>query len=470
MKAFIRKDFLLTNDIGRELYHDYAKHQPIYDYHCHLNPADIANNRRFDNLTKLWLDGDHYKWRGMRTAGIEERLISSPDTTDYDKFLAWAKTVPQTLGNPLYHWAHLELKRPFGIKNLLLSPETAPDIWRECNAKLTKPEFSARGLIQQMNVAMLATTDDPVDSLEHHATLAKDVGFGVEVRPTWCPDKLIKIEKDGFGDYIGKLSRSADTYIVGFKSLLGALEKRLEHFAAHGCLAADHTLEVVRYAPVPSTSALDRILNHRLRGDELTELEKAQFSTAVQVWLAQQYVRLGWVMQLHIGAQSNNNSRMFAHLGAAAGFDSIGDRNYSRELANLLDTMDRTDHLPKTILYCLNPRDNEMIASMAGNFQGGGVASKIQFGAGWWFNDHKKGMTRQLEQISQLGLLSQFVGMPTDSNSFLAFSRHEYFRRILCNMIGGWAEDGEVPRDIKLLGNMVSNICFHNAKNYFEGN
>ncbi|QXO16426.1 MULTISPECIES: glucuronate isomerase [Vibrio] len=467
MKPFMCEDFLLSNETARRLYHEYASHQPIYDYHCHLNPAEVAGNRRFENLTQIWLAGDHYKWRGMRSAGVSEQLITG-DASDYNKYLAWANTVPQTLGNPLYHWTHLELRRPFGITNTLFGPKTAESVWQHCNELLATPEFSARGIMQQMNVVMAGTTDDPIDSLQHHRTIAEDESFNVDVLPSWRPDKVFKIELDGFTDYLHQLGQVSDIEIRRFSDLLSALDKRLAHFDAHGCRAADHGIEVVRFAPVPEEKVLDTLLAKRLDGAVLSETECAQFSTAVQVWLGQRYCQLGWVMQLHIGAQRNNNSRMFRLLGADAGFDSIGDRPFAFELANLLDAMDKSDELPRTILYCLNPRDNEMMATMIGNFQGGGIAGKIQFGSGWWFNDQKDGMQRQIEQLSQLGLLSQFVGMLTDSRSFLSYTRHEYFRRILCDILGRWAENGEVPNDLSLLGSMVEDICFHNAKRYFE--
>ena len=467
MKPFMDEDFLLSTETARRLYHDHASQQPIYDYHCHLNPAQIATNHRFANLTEIWLADDHYKWRALRAAGVDESLITG-QASDYDKYLAWANTVPKTLGNPLYHWTHLELRRPFGITNTLFSAQTAEPIWQRGNELLATPEFSARGIMQQMNVKMVGTTDDPIDSLEHHRAIAQDDDFSIAVRPSWRPDRAFKIELDGFVDYLHALGRVTDIHIRRFDDLLTALDQRLEHFDAHGCRAADHGIEIVRYAPVPTEQDLDALLTRRLNGEKPTELECAQFSTAVQTWLGKRYAQLGWVMQMHIGAQRNNNSRMFQQLGADAGFDSMGDRPFAFELAHLLDEMDRTNALPRTILYCLNPRDNEMLATMIGNFQGDGIAGKIQFGSGWWFNDQKDGMLRQMEQLAQLGLLSQFVGMLTDSRSFLSYTRHEYFRRILCDMIGRWVENGEAPNDFSLLVPMVKNICFGNAQRYFE--
>ncbi len=467
MKAFLDEDFLLDTETARRLYHEHAKDQPIYDYHCHLSPAEVAGDRRFDNLTQIWLEGDHYKWRGMRSAGIDERFITG-DASEYEKYLAWAKTVPMALGNPLYHWTHLELRRPFGITNTLFGPNTAKAIWDQCGELLSTPEFSARGIMRQMNVAMVGTTDDPIDSLEHHQAIAADDSFDIQVCPSWRPDKAFKIELAGFGDYINKLAQAADVNIDSFASLLDALEKRLQHFAACGCQAADHGVEVMRFAPVPAEKVLDGILAKGRSGAALSEEEIAQYATAVQVWLGKRYAKLGWVMQMHLGAQRNNNSRMFRILGPDSGFDSIGDTCYALPLARMLDAMDCTNELPRTILYCLNPRDNEMIATMIGNFQGGGIAGKVQFGSGWWFNDQRDGIERQIEQLSQLGLLSQFVGMLTDSRSFLSYTRHEYFRRILCNMVGDWVEKGQMPNDMSLLGPMIENICFGNAKRYFS--
>ncbi|WP_338572362.1 glucuronate isomerase [Erwinia billingiae] len=466
MTVFMGEDFLLRSDAARELYHRYAADMPIYDYHCHLNPQDIAEDRQFENLSQIWLEGDHYKWRALRAAGVAESLITG-NGSDYDKYQAWAQTVPKTLGNPLYHWTHLELKRPFGITGQLFRPETAESLWHQCNAQLATPEFSARGIMRQMKVKMVGTTDDPISDLRYHRQIAADRTFDTEILPSWRPDRAFKIELDGFADYISQLGEAADGEITDWDSLLTALTRRLDHFDAHGCRAADHGIEIVRFAPVPTEATLSRLLQRRIAGQTLDEAEVAGFTTAVLVWLGQQYAQRGWVMQYHIGALRNTNSRMFRLVGADTGFDSIGDRTYARELSQLLDEMDKTDQLPKTILYCLNPRDNEMIAALTGNFQGGGIAGKIQFGSGWWYNDQKDGMQRQLEQLSQLGLLSQFVGMLTDSRSFLSYTRHEYFRRILCNMLGGLMEQGEIPHEMAWVGEMVQNISYNNAQRYF---
>lgn len=467
MKSFLDDNFLLQTDAAQRLYFDYAQDQPIYDYHCHLSPKEIAENKNFRNLAEIWLAGDHYKWRVLRTAGINENLITG-NATDYDKYLTWAKVVPLTLGNPIYHWTHLELKRPFGIKNILFNENTAEKIWLQANELLATKEFSTQGILKQMKVKAVGTTDDPIDSLEYHKKISLDKAFETKVRPSWRPDKVFKIELSGFTDYIAQLGVAADIEINSFEKLLCALTKRLDHFEQHNCQAADHGIEILRYADIPPEKQLDHILTKRLMNQSLSEVEIAQFSTAILVWLGKQYHQRNWVMQLHLGALRNNNQRMFKILGPDAGFDSIGDRPIAEPLSSLLGLLDLTDQLPKTILYCLNPRDNEVIATMVGNFQGSDMAGKIQFGSGWWFNDQKDGMQRQLIQLSQMGLLSQFVGMLTDSRSFLSFTRHEYFRRILCNMIGSWMENGEIPADFDLVGNMVRDICFDNAYRYFQ--
>ncbi|QHA87761.1 glucuronate isomerase [Serratia rhizosphaerae] len=465
MATFLGEDFLLDTEFSRRLYHEYAAQQPIFDYHCHLPPEQIAENYRFKNLYDIWLKGDHYKWRAMRTNGVAERLCTG-DAGDREKFDAWAATVPHTIGNPLYHWTHLELRRPFGITDTLLSPATADTVWQRTNELLTQDTFSARGIMQQMNVKMVGTTDDPIDDLRHHRAIAQDAGFNIKVLPSWRPDKAFNIDAPTFTDYLQRLTAASDVAIRRFDDLRQALSKRLDHFAAHGCKVADHALDVVVYADADE-AALDAILSRRLDGALLDDTQIAQFKTAVLVFLAAEYQRRGWVQQYHIGALRNNNSLMFERIGPDIGFDSINDRPLAQPLSRLLDAQARQGGLPKTILYCLNPRDNEVIGTMVGNFQGEGTPGKMQFGSGWWFNDQKDGMQRQMTQLAQLGLLSRFVGMLTDSRSFLSYTRHEYFRRILCQMIGRWVEDGEAPADLALLGEMVKNISFDNAKNYF---
>lgn len=464
--TFLTEDFLLHNDTACRLYHDYAKEQPIFDYHCHLPPADIAENRAFRDLADIWLAGDHYKWRGLRTLGIAERLITG-DASPREKFQAYAEAVPYFIGNPLYHWTHLELKRPFAIDDVLLDGTTAESVWQRANALLATDAFRPRGILEQMNVRMVGTTDDPTDSLEHHAKIAADPGFHIAVRPSFRPDKAIKLEHSDYPDYLRKLEIVSHTSIRRFIDLQEALKKRLDHFAAHGCVASDHGLEILRYAAVPDEKVLDQILISRLQGKVPDEADIARFQTALLVWLGREYHARGWVMQLHIGPIRNNNRRLFAHLGPDSGFDSIGDRPIADNLAALLNAMDQTDQLPKTILYTINPRDNALLATMCGNFQEEGVRGKVQFGSGWWFNDQKNGMIEQLTTHAQMGILSVFVGMLTDSRSFLSYTRHEYFRRILCNLIGNWVAAGEAPNDLALLGQIVTDICYRNAAEYF---
>ncbi len=465
MSRFMSEDFLLDTEFARRLYHDYAKDQPIFDYHCHLPPQQIADNYRFTNLYDIWLKGDHYKWRAMRANGVPEALCTG-DASDREKFNAWARTVPHTIGNPLYHWTHLELRRPFGITDVLLNEQSAERIWQQCNELLAQDAFSARGIMQQMKVKMVGTTDDPLDDLQHHRKLAQDNNFDVKVLPSWRPDKAFNIELESFVPWIQRLEQVADVSVLRFDDLRRALSQRLDHFAAHGCKISDHALDVVMFAEADEAT-LDGILARRLQGAAPSAEETAQFKTAVLVWLGSEYARRGWAQQYHIGALRNANRRQFDILGPDVGFDSINDALLAIPLARLLDAQNRNNALPKTILYCLNPRDNEVLATMAGNFQGEGEPGKMQFGSAWWFNDQLDGMQRQMTQLAQIGLLSRFVGMLTDSRSFLSYTRHEYFRRLLCQMIGNWVERGEAPADEALLGQMVQNISFNNARDYF---
>ncbi|MDY0925869.1 glucuronate isomerase [Enterobacter sp. CFBP8995] len=465
MSRFMSEDFLLDTEFARRLYHDYAKDQPIFDYHCHLPPQQIADNYRFTNLYEIWLKGDHYKWRAMRANGVPEALCTG-DASDREKFNAWARTVPHTIGNPLYHWTHLELRRPFGITDVLLNEQSAERIWQQCNELLAQDAFSARGIMQQMKVKMVGTTDDPLDDLQHHRKLAQDNSFDVKVLPSWRPDKAFNIELESFVPWIQRLEQVADVSVLRFDDLRRALSQRLDHFAAHGCKISDHALDVVMFAEADEAT-LDGILARRLQGAAPSAEETAQFKTAVLVWLGSEYARRGWAQQYHIGALRNANRRQFDILGPDVGFDSINDALLAIPLARLLDAQNRNNALPKTILYCLNPRDNEVLATMAGNFQGEGEPGKMQFGSAWWFNDQLDGMQRQMTQLAQIGLLSRFVGMLTDSRSFLSYTRHEYFRRLLCQMIGNWVERGEAPADEALLGQMVQNISFNNARDYF---
>ncbi len=465
MSTFINETFLLNNETAIELYNEYAKDMPIYDYHCHLSPKEIWEDKRFDNITQLWLYGDHYKWRAMRINGIIEDYITG-DKGDYDKFLAWAKTIPNCIGNPLYHWTQLELKRYFNIDELL-NEDTAPVIWQKCNEVLQNKEFSARRLINRSNVKMIGTTDDPIDSLDYHKKIRKEGQLEAKVLPTFRPDKALEINKEGFSNWIKRLSEVTGISIKRYKDLLDALKDRVNYFNQEGCRMSDHSLSYVPYAEASETE-LEEIFKKAMVSEKVSPQEENKYKTYTLIFLGKLYHSLGWVMQLHIGAMRNNNTRMFNILGGDAGFDSINDCNIAVPLSRLLDALDRENSLPKTILYNLNPKDNYVIATMLGNFQGDGIPGKIQFGSGWWFNDQKDGMIRQMTDLANLGLLSHFVGMLTDSRSFLSYTRHEYFRRLLCSLLGEWAEKGEVPKDINLLGNMVKNISYNNAVKYFS--
>lgn len=461
------ENFLLDNEVAEKLYHDHAKPQPIIDYHCHLNPAFIANDKRFDNLGQIWLEGDHYKWRAMRTNGIDERYCTGKDSSDWEKFEKWAETVPYTMRNPLYHWTHLELKRFFGVEKLL-KPETAREIYEECTAKLRTPAYSARGLMKMSNVELVCTTDDPVDSLEHHITLAKE-GFSIKVLPTWRPDKAMAVENPAsFRAYIEQLSAVSGVSIHRFADVIDALQVRHDFFASVGCKLSDHGIEEF-YAEDYTLNEIDAIFNKVYGGKALSPQEIRQFKSAMMYEFAVMDHRKGWTQQLHYGAIRDNNSRLFATLGPDTGFDSIGDFTVAKSMSKFLNRLDTTNQLPKTIIYNLNPRDNELIATMLGNFQDGSIAGKIQFGSGWWFLDQKYGMTAQMNSLSVLGLLSRFVGMLTDSRSFLSYPRHEYFRRILCNLIGTDVVNGELPAsELDFIGQLVEGVSYRNAKQYFN--
>lgn len=464
MKAFMDASFMLQNQTAVTLYQTYAKDMPIYDYHCHLSAKEIAEDKRFADIAEAWLGGDHYKWRAMRSNGVPERYITG-DASPREKFQKWAETMPYCLGNPLYHWTHLELRRYFDVETIL-GPDTAEEIWQACNKKLAEPGFSARSLIVRSNVKALCTTDDPTDSLEFHRTLASDSTFPVRVLPAFRPDKGINIEKPGFIDWLKKLSDVSGIAITNFTALKEALSSRLDFFGEAGCLLSDHALDPVVF--VQSTElAADAVLKAVLRGEQLSLPDVIAYKSQVLVFLGREYARRGWVMQLHIGTIRNNNTRMQMLLGPDTGFDAVGDETYAYSLSRFLDALDITNELPKTVLYCLNPRDNEVLGTIIGCFQGE-IPGKIQFGSGWWFNDQKDGMLRQLTALANLGLLPRFIGMLTDSRSFLSYTRHEYFRRILCNLIGTWVEDGELPNDLPLLGKMVHDICWYNAERYLS--
>lgn len=463
---FITENFLLHNKTAVELYRDYAKAQPIIDYHCHLPPKEIAENKKFANLTQIWLYGDHYKWRAMRTNGVDERYCTG-NASDWEKFLAWAETVPKTLRNPLFHWTHMELKRPFGISDKLLNKDTAKAIWEICNAKLALDEFSTRGIMQQMNVRLVCTTDDPIDSLEYHQSISRDANFNIRVLPAFRPDKGMAIENGAaFREWVSKLAAVADIDINNFSDYIAALRKRRDFFHAQGCRLSDHGIETA-YAEDYTDAEIKNIFGKALTGNNLDHGEILKFKSAMLYELGLMYHEKGWMQQFHIGALRNNNSRMFRTLGPDTGFDSIGDFEIARPLAKLLSRLDDGNKLAKTILYNLHPRDNELMATMIGNFQDGSVAGKMQYGSAWWFLDQLDGMKKQLEALSNMGLLSRFIGMLTDSRSFLSYPRHEYFRRLLCNMLGEDMENGLIPNDMPLVGNMIADICFNNANEYF---
>lgn len=465
MKNFLDDNFLLHSKTAETLYHDYAKDMPIIDYHCHISPKEIAENKNYLNITELWLGGDHYKWRALRSNGVEEKYITG-DASDKEKFLKWAETMPACIGNPLYHWTHLELQRYFGI-HTLLSPQTAEEIWQKCNEMLQSAEFSTQGLIKRSNVKAICTTDDPTDSLEYHKAIAQDSTFGVKVLPAFRPDKAININRDGFADWIEKLSQAAGLAIKSYEDLKYALLKRIDFFHQMGCRVSDHSLEQVVYGEGTESEA-STILEKALLGSSLTDTEVTKYKTQILLFLGREYAHRNWIMQFHIGTIKNANTKMLKLLGPDTGFDSIGDQEFAEALSKILNAMDQNNELPKTILYCLNPRDNDVIGTIIGCFQGDSIPGKIQFGSAWWFSDQKDGMYRQMIALANLGLLSRFVGMLTDSRSFLSYTRHEYFRRILCNLLGTWVEEGEVPNNLNLLGEMVQDICFNNAKNYFE--
>ncbi|MFK7949666.1 MAG: glucuronate isomerase [Saprospiraceae bacterium] len=464
IKPFLNDNFLLENTTAERLYHDYAKKQPIIDYHNHLPPNEIAHNKQFLNITEVWLYGDHYKWRAMRTLGIDERYITG-DASDKEKFLKWAETVPYTLRNPLYHWTHLELKRYFGI-NELLSPKTAEKIYDQCTELLQSPEYTTQGLLQKMNVDTVCSTDDPIDSLEFHQAHLQN-SSSIKMFPAFRPDKAILIGNDGFLAYINKLAKAANTTISTFKDLVTALQNRVNYFHENGCRVSDHGLNKVFTRKV-TEQELATIFNKKINDETLSQTEMQKFMSGLMHELGKMYAEKGWVMQLHLGALRNNNSRLLSILGPDTGFDSIGDYPQASDLSAFLNGLDTIDKLPKTIVYNLNPSDNEIMATMIGNFNDGSTKGKMQFGSAWWFLDQKDGMEKQINALSNMGLLSCFVGMLTDSRSFLSFPRHEYFRRLLCNIIGRDVHNGELPNDIEWLGSIVEDICYKNAKNYFN--
>ncbi|MEQ8580841.1 MAG: glucuronate isomerase [Marinoscillum sp.] len=463
MKEFLGEDFLLETKTAQKLYHDYAAQMPIIDYHCHLSPKDIAEDRVFNNLTEAWLEGDHYKWRAMRTNGVDESFVTGNKTPE-EKFGQWASTVPDTLRNPLYHWTHLELQRYFDIKDIL-NTATSQQVYQQASAKLNSSGFSVRGLMAKMNVEVVCTTDDPISELEYHLQLQQE-GFPIKVLPTFRPDNLYAVENpEAYKSYLKKLEGLVGFSISSFEDLLKASQQRIDFFHQVGGRLSDHGLEqLYEFGKADASELFDLILS----GETLSGYQIQQFKMALLVELSKMYHAKGWTQQFHLGAIRNNNTRMMRTLGPDTGFDSIGDFSQVKAISRFLDQLDNTDQLAKTILYNLNPADNEAMATMIGNFNDGSVAGKLQYGSAWWFLDQKDGMEKQMNALSNMGLLSRFVGMLTDSRSFLSFPRHEYFRRILCNMIGKDVENGELPNDLEWLGAQVQNICYHNAKNYFN--
>lgn len=464
-KAFIHDDFVLQSETARRLYHEHARDQPIIDYHCHLPPNELAENRQFHNLTEIWLEGDHYKWRAMRANGVAE-VYCTGDADPYEKFLAWARTVPQTVRNPLYHWTHLELKRYFDIDELL-SESTAPEIWKACEKKLSEDSLRPHGIVEKFKVKVIGTTDDPADDLKFHEQI-KAQNLSTKVYPAYRPDAALTVDQpDAFNAYADRLGQAAGVDTSSYAGFIDALEKRHDYFHAMGSRLSDHGLGAC-HANFADEKTIEGIFERARNGSAATPLEKEQFATAIMVVSGRLDAAKGWVKQLHLGALRNTNTRKFQELGRDTGFDSIADTPQGEQLRAYLDHLEQLGALPKTIIYNLNPRDNYLFASMIGNFQDGSVAGKMQFGSGWWYLDQKEAMEWQINALSNIGLLSRFVGMLTDSRSFLSYPRHEYFRRILCNLIGQDVEDGLVPNDMNLLGSMVEDICFRNAQAYFD--
>ncbi len=466
MDGFLNRNFLLDTPAAQRLYHEYAENMPIVDYHCHINPQDIWEDRRFENITQLWLGGDHYKWRLMRANGIDEHFITG-DADDREKFQKFAEALPRAIGNPMVHWCHLELKNYFGYEGFLTG-ETAQEVWDLCCEKLKNdPTLSARGLIRQSNVAMIGTTDDPCSDLRWHEKLAADESFPVKVLPSFRPDPALNIHKPGFAQYIATLSETAGRRLETVTDVCDALSERIAFFDAHGCRAADHGLDYLVCRPVDVETAT-AALRKALDGQPLTTEEIEGYQTALLLHCAREYAKRGWVMQIHFSCMRNPNSRMMETLGPDTGFDCIAVTDNCAAAHRLMDILYREDNLPKTVLYSLNPADNAWIDSLIGAFQGTETAGKIQHGSAWWFNDHKAGMTEQMVSLANMGILGNFIGMLTDSRSLLSYARHEYFRRILCSLLGGWMEHGEYPADFALVGGLVQDICYNNAKRYFN--
>lgn len=463
--AFINEDFLLKTKTAKILYHNYAEKMPIIDYHCHINPQEIYEDRKFDNITQIWLGGDHYKWRLIRSNGVDEEKITG-DADARTKFQQFAEMLPRAIGNPMYHWTHLELKKYFGYDGVL-NAETAEEVWNLCNEKLKSDDMTVRKIIEKSGVKMIGTTDDPIDSLEWHKKLAEDESFDVVVAPSYRPDKAVNIEKDGFTDYINKLAEASGIEIKTAEDVKKALSIRLDFFCSLGCRATDHGLDYVVYSPAEDAE-IENVFATVINGGTVSQEDADKYKTAIMLHLGREYAKHGIVMQLHYGAQRNTNTKMFEKLGPDTGFDCISTKSCGEAITGFLNALQMENALPKTILYSLNPQDNEMLGTILGCFQGSEIAGKIQHGSAWWFNDTKTGMEAQLKSLANLSVLGNFVGMLTDSRSFLSYTRHEYFRRILCNLIGEWVENGEYPDDEKQLGQLVCDICYNNAKDYFN--
>ena len=458
MKSFMDEDFLLNTPTASKLFHNYAESTPVLDYHCHINPEEIAKDRRFENITQVWLGGDHYKWRFMRSCGVDEKYITG-DASDHDKFIKWAECLGHAIGNPLYHWSHLELQRYFGITKPL-NKNSAEEIWNLCNQRLADPSMSVRNLIRKSNVTLICTTDDPVDDLRWHQVIKEDASFEVKVLPAWRPDKAMNIEKPEYPDYLEKLSNVSGIKIQSFENLCKALTIRMDFFASMGCSVSDHA----------SAEELETIFSNRLAGNIPSKDEELKFKTAFMLYVGKEYAKRNWVMQLHYGCKRDNNDLMYRALGPDTGYDCINNYAPSTQMADFLNALNKDGNLPKTILYSLNPNDNEAIGTILGCFQNSDAVGKIQQGSAWWFNDHKIGMQNQMLSLANLGNLSGFVGMLTDSRSFLSYTRHEYFRRILCNLLGDFVENGEFPNDEEVLKEIVKGISYNNAVNYFAFN
>ncbi len=465
MKPFMDRDFLLSTETAKILYHDHAAKMPIIDYHCHVSPKEIFEDKKFENISQVWLSGDHYKWRIMRSNGVDEYYITG-GASDREKFQKFAEALPKTIGNPMYHWCHLELKKYFGYDGVL-NGETAEEVWKITSEKLHENNMGVRGLIEKSNVAFIGTTDDPVDSLEWHAKIAADDSFKTVVAPSFRPDKALNIDKAGWKEYIAQLSSVSGIEITGIDSLKSALHIRIEHFNENGCKASDHGLDHMIFAPADDAK-LDEIIKKGISGEVVSAEEAAMLKTALLIFCAEEYVKFGWVMQIHYNCLRNPNTAMFKKLGPDTGFDCIGPENGSAALVSLLDELNNRNALPKTVLYSLDAGDNAFLDTLIGSFQGTEVPGKLQHGSAWWFNDNKQGMRDQLISLANLSMLGNFIGMLTDSRSFLSYTRHEYFRRILCGLIGEWVENGEYPNDLITLGKITEDISYYNAKRYFR--